>query len=381
MSMSTAIRCPHCNNSFELTDAIRHQIEEEVSSNISRKHLEELENVRKETEQKLKDKFESEQKIEILDLEKQLAEKDEKVAVLRENELRLREERRKLEEKEKELELEVQRQFDEQRKKIEEAVLKQAIEEHRLRDLEKDKKIQGLQNQLEEALRKSKVGSQQMQGEVLEMDIEGLLKDTFSTDDIRPIEKGIKGADIRQIVKSPKGYTSGVILWEIKRTKAWTDSWVTKLKEDLRSEKANVPVIISTALPKGLESGFGLFDGVWVVSFALILPVATIIRKNLLDVAFEKAISSHKGGKSEDLYDYVTSHEFRQQMEALVEVWAEMSQQLSKEKASYEKIWKLREGQMQRLISSTANVVGSIQGRVGQTALPIKGLELLEDGE
>ena len=379
--MANLIKCPHCKKTFELTDAIRHQIEEEVSTDISKKHLEELDKVRIEVEEKVKKDLEERQKTELLDLERQNTEKDKKIDEMRENELILREEKRKVEVKEKELKLEVQRQLDEQRKKIEEEVLQQAVEEHRLKDKEKDKIIDDLKNSLDDARRKATQGSQQLQGEVLELDIESLLKDSFPNDQIEPVEKGIKGADIRQIVKSPKGFASGVILWEIKRTKAWTDSWIAKLKEDLRSEKANVPVIITTTLPKRLESGFGLYGGVWIVAFNLVLPVATIIRKNLLDVAFEKAVSSHKGGKSEVLYDYITSHEFRQQVEAMMEVYREMQDQIAKEKAAYERIWKLREGQMQRLVSSTANVVGSIQGRVGQTALPIKGLELLEDGD
>jgi hypothetical protein len=379
--MANLIKCPHCNKTFELTDAIRHQIEEEVSTDISKKHLEELEKVRSEVEGKVKKDLEEKQKTELLDLERQNTEKDKKIEEMRDNELRLREEKRKVEEQKKELKLEVQRQLDEQRKKIEEEVLQQAVLEHRLKDKEKDKIIDDLKNSLDDARRKATQGSQQLQGEVLELDIESLLKDSFPNDQIEPVEKGIKGADIRQIVKSPKGFASGVILWEIKRTKAWTDSWVSKLKEDLRSEKANVPVIIATTLPKRLESGFGMYEGVWLVAFNLVLPVATIIRKNLLDVAYEKAVSSHKGGKSEVLYDYITSHEFRQQVEAMMEVYREMQVQISKEKAAYERIWKLREGQMQRLVSSTANVVGSIQGRVGQTALPIKGLDLIEEGE
>jgi len=379
--MANLIKCPHCNKTFELTDAIRHQIEEEVSTDISKKHLEELEKVRSEVEGKVKKDLEEKQKTELLDLERQNTEKDKKIEEMRDNELRLREEKRKVEEQKKELKLEVQRQLDEQRKKIEEEVLQQAVLEHRLKDKEKDKIIDDLKNSLDDARRKATQGSQQLQGEVLELDIESLLKDSFPNDQIEPVEKGIKGADIRQIVKSPKGFASGVILWEIKRTKAWTDSWVSKLKEDLRSEKANVPVIIATTLPKRLESGFGMYEGVWIVAFNLVLPVATIIRKNLLDVAYEKAVSSHKDGKSEVLYDYITSHEFRQQVEAMMEVYREMQDQISKEKAAYERIWKLREGQMQRLVSSTANVVGSIQGRVGQTALPIKGLDLLEEGE
>lgn len=379
--MSNTIKCPHCDKTFELTDAIKHQIEEELTSDVKEKHLEEIEKTKKDVEEKVKKELEEKSKLEIGDLKKQLTEKDEKVNELRENELKLREDRRKLEDREKELELETQRRIDEERKKIEDTVLRQAVEEHRLKDLEKEKKIAGLQEQLEEALRRSKVGSQQLQGEVLELDIENMLRDSFPSDEIIPVEKGVRGADVRQIVRSPKGYESGVILWEIKRTKAWKDEWIVKLKEDLRSEKANIPVIITTVMPKELKSEFGLFDGVWVVSFSLVLPVATIIRKNLLDVAYEKAVSSHKGGKSEGLYDYITSHEFRQQVEAIVEIYHENKVQIEKERAAFEKIWKAREGQMQRLISSTANVVGSIQGRVGQTALSIKGLELLEEGE
>lgn len=379
--MANLIKCPHCKKTFELTDAIKHQIEEEVALDVAKKHEEELIKVRKESEEKIKKQLEEKVSVEIKDLQKQLSEKENKVEELRENELKLREDRRKLEEKEKELNLEVQRKLDEERKKVEEEVLKQAVEEHRLKDKEKDKIIDDLKVALDDARRKASQGSQQLQGEILELDIEGLLTDSFPSDQIEPVEKGVKGADIRQIVKSPKGYTGGVILWEIKRTKAWSESWVTKLKEDLRKEKANVPVIVSIALPKGMESGFGLYEGVWVVDFNLVLPVATIIRKNLLDVLFEKAVSSHKGGKSEILYDYITSHEFRQQLEAIMEVYGEMQGQITKERAAYEKIWKAREGQMQRLLSSTANVVGSIQGRVGQNVFQIKGFDLLEEGK
>lgn len=378
--MANLIKCPHCNKTFELTDAIKHQIEEELESTISEKHKQDIENARKEIEEKLKKELGEKKKVELLDLEKQNAEKEKKIQDLMDSELKLREEKRKMEDKDRERELEMQRRLDEEKKKIEEAVLKQAVEEHRFKDLEKDKKISDLQKQLEDALIKTKIGSQQLQGEVLELDVETLLKENFPSDEIAPVEKGVKGADIRQVVKSPKGYVSGVILWEIKRTKAWTDSWITKLKDDLRAEKANVPVIISTTLPKEVESGFGLYDGVWVVSFNLVLPVAAMIRKSLLDVAYEKAVSSHKGGKSEILYDYITSHEFRQQLEAIVEVYREMQDSITKERSAYERIWKAREGQLQRLMSSTANVVGSIQGRVGQTALPIKGLDLLDDG-
>lgn len=366
--MKNTIKCPHCGRDIEISEAFRHEIEDKV---------------KKDTEEKIKKELEEKTSLEIEDLKKQITEKERKVEELTKMELKLREERRRLEEKEKEMELSLQRKLDEARKTIEETVLKQAVEEHRLKDLEKEKKITDLQSQLEEALRRAKVGSQQLQGEILELDLEETLRKTFSNDEVEPVGKGVKGADVRQVVKSPKGFVCGVILWETKRTKAWSDGWITKLKSDLRSEKANIPVIVSSVLPEEARSGFGVRDGVWVVGFDLILPLATILRKNLLDVGFQKAVSAHRGEKADYLYEYVTSHEFRQQLEALIEVYKEMQEELIKEKTSFERIWKSREGQIQRLISSTANVVGSIQGRVGQSALPIRGLELpeLESGE
>ncbi|OGM04170.1 hypothetical protein A2715_05220 [Candidatus Woesebacteria bacterium RIFCSPHIGHO2_01_FULL_39_32] len=366
--MNPKFKCPHCGQLIEISEALKQQVEEEVRKNL---------------EVRIKKEFEEKSSTEIEDLKKQLSEKEEKVNELREQELKLREERRKLENREKDLKLELQRQLDEERQKIQESVLKQAVEEHRLKDMEKEKKINDLQAQLEEALRRAKVGSQQLQGEILELDLEETLRTTFPNDEVEPVGKGVKGADVRQIVKSPKGFNCGVILWETKRTKAWKDEWVTKLKSDLRAEKSNIAVIVSSVFPKGVKDGFGLYEGVWIVSYELIIPMATILRKNLLDLGFQKAVSAHKGEKAEYLYEYVTSHEFRQQLEALVEVYSEMQLQLDKEKAAYERIWKSREGQIKRLVTSTANVVGSIQGRVGSSALQIKGLDLpeLESGD
>lgn len=365
--MTNDFKCPHCGKKIEITEALRHQVETDVKKNL---------------EKKLRSELAEESGIKLKELQKQLEEREEKLSLMRDAELKLRQEKRKLEDKEKELELEVERKIDEEKKKIEEKVMNRAVEEHRMKDLEKEKKISDLQKQLEDALRKAKVGSQQMQGEILELDLEESLTKTFPNDEIEPVGKGVKGADVRQIVKSPKGFICGVILWETKRTKNWTEGWVSKLKSDLRAEKANIPVIVSEALPDEAKPGFGLKDGVWIVSFNLVLPIASVLRKNLLDIGFQKAVSAHKGEKADYLYEYVTSHEFRQQLEALVEVYNEMQTELSKEKVAFERTWKSREGQIERLITSTANVVGSIQGRVGSSALQIKGLEFneLEDG-
>ena len=167
-------------------------------------------------------------------------------------------------------------------------------------------------------------------------------------------------------------------MWETKRTKTWSDSWIGKLKDDLRAENANVPVIISMVLPKDMDGELEFKNGVWVSSFSLALPLAQLLRRNLLDVGYQKAVSAHRGEKADHLYEYITGHEFRQQVEAMIEAYFQMKKQITKERTAYERMWKQREKQIDRLFGSTTNVVGAIQGEVGQTAFPIKGLELLE---
>lgn len=373
--MDNTIKCPSCGKNIEITQIIKDQIEKEYSE----KHLKEIEEIKKSVEEKTRKEFEEKSLLEIRDLKSSLIEKDKKLTEMREEELKLREERRKLEEKGKETELEVQRKIDEERKKIEESVMKHASEEFRLKGLEKEKVISDLKHALEDAQRKASQGSQQTQGEVLELDVENTLRTSFPQDVIEPVEKGIRGADLRQIVKSPLGTTCGVILWESKRTKSWTDEWLVKLKDDLRSEKADIPVIVSSALPKEAENGFGLKEGVWIVSFALFLPIATVLRKSVFEVARQRAISANQGRKADLIYEFITGNEFKQQIEAMVEAYKEMSQQITKERIAYEKIWKNREGQLKRLITSTINIYAGAQGLLG-TAMPqIKGLDLIEE--
>ena len=208
--------------------------------------------------------------------------------------------------------------------------------------------------------------------------MEEFLKANFPYDDISPVEKGMRGADIKQVVRTNLGNTCGVILWESKRAKAWTDDWATKLKDDLRASKANVPIIVTTALPKEIKTGFGLYDGVWVVRTDLIKPLAELMRLRLIEAAREKFVSQNRANKSESLYNYVVGHEFQQQIESIIEVYQEMQSQLQKERAAFEKIWKSREAQSNRLLTGTAGIIGSMQGIVGQTLPQIKGLELPE---
>ncbi|MDP3888881.1 MAG: DUF2130 domain-containing protein [bacterium] len=362
------IKCPKCGSLVEITEVLKNEIKQESQV---------------EFEKELRGKIEEEKKTEIIDLKNALAEKNKKVEEMREQELKLREEKRKIEEREKELNLEVARQVDAARKQTEEQVLKRAAEDHRLKDLEKEKLINDLKKSLEEAQRKAQQGSQQTQGEVLELDLEETLRATFPQDLIEPIKKGEEGADIRQIVKSPLGNNCGVILWEVKRTKAWSDKWLVKLKDDLRAERANIPVIIATTLPKEMKTPLELVEGVWVTNLQLSISLAALLRKNLLDVTRQKAMSDRKTEKADLLYDFVTSHEFSQQVEALVEVYREMQDQVTRERMAFEKSWKAREEQIKRLLFSTANIYGGVQGLVGSSMPQVRGLDLLEleDGE
>lgn len=369
--MTNTIVCPHCGKSIEISQALRGEIERDLTSEIT-----------KQAEIKLRKELTEKISLELSDLKKQIEEKDKKVAELRGQELSLREEKRKIEEEKKELKLEVARQLDEGKKKLEEEILKQAAEDHRMRDLEKEKVINDLKKSLEDAQRKANQGSQQLQGEVQELDLEESLRVTFPSDTIEPVGKGVRGADIRHIVRTPLGNVCGIILWESKRTKAWADDWIVKLKDDLRSEKANIPIIVSTILPDEAQSGFGYKYGVLVCSFPLALSVAEMIRQRLIDVAREKYIAQNKEkGKADLLYEYVTGHEFRQQIEALVEVYNDMHAQILKERAAFEKIWKTREAQVTKMFTSTAGIVGSMRGRIGQSLPQVKGLELLEGEE
>ncbi|PIS08983.1 hypothetical protein COT75_03925 [Candidatus Beckwithbacteria bacterium CG10_big_fil_rev_8_21_14_0_10_34_10] len=380
--MSNNIKCPHCGKLVEITTALKHQIEEKVLTDINSKHQQEIESIIQKTEEKVKKQLAEKRTLEITDLKKELEEKNQKVDELRKQELKLREEKRRIEEKEKDLELETQRKIDQEKKNIEEKILKQEQEKYRHQEQEKEKIIEDLKKSLEEAQRKAQIGSQQLQGEVLELDLEETLRSAFLNDLIEPIGKGVKGADIRQVVKSPaKKYVCGTILWETKRTKAWTDKWITKLKNDLRAEKANIPVIVTSIMPKEMKTNMGLKNGVWITDFNLVIPLAFLLRKNLLEVTREKVTAKYKDKKADILYQYITGHEFKQQLEAIVEVYLEMQIQITKEKTAFEKIWKARQGQIERLFTSTAGVAGSIEGKTGLTSFQIKGLDLLDSGD
>lgn len=304
--MNTII-CKHCGKEFELSEALLHQVKETAKQEFDSEHKKDLEKVRLDAFEKAKKEAEDKQALEFADLKQELLEQKKKNDEFREEQLKLREDKRKLEEEKKDFELELQRKVED---KVKES-LEREDERHRLKELENEKKLQDAIKANEELRRKLEQGSQQTQGEVLELDFENTLISEFSDDEIIPIAKGKTGGDIRQIVKTPKGTVCGVILWETKRVKAWANDWTEKLKNDLRAEKANIPIIVTNVFPRGFNGNMGIFEGVWLVGYSHAVVLAQLMRQRLIDVAREKyfAQNSEKNSSKDLLYEYVVGHE------------------------------------------------------------------------
>jgi len=351
---SSIIVCPKCKAEIPVEEALSHAFREKI-------------------EIQAKKGFDEEKKL----LQEELESKIKKLSAAEDAELKLRKDKLALEEDKRSFEIQKQRAIDEERGKIREQTLNEATNFWRLKEKEFEKKLSDMKLALDDAQRKATQGSQQLQGEVAELDLENSLRAEFTSDIVQPVGKGVRGADISQTVKTSMGNVCGTILFEIKRTKAWANDWPKKLKEDLRAAKANVGVIVSTVLPDEAKSGLGLVEGVWVVTPLLLISIVTLIRTKLIDVAREKFVSSNQAGKSEKLYEFIVSHEFSQQLEAIAEVYQEMNSEIAKERAAMERIWKTREVQVRRLLTGTANIVGGIRGS-GATMPSIKGIDLPE---
>ena len=380
---TTTISCPECGKPIAIEEVLKHQVEEQLLSGERKKHEEELRSLREQTLKDAKSQVSKEFELSIKSSEEERKEIKERNQKLQDQILDLTKQIRHLLSQQEDLKLEHEKkltqQLEEERKKIIEKVQTSMLEEQRQKEMEKDKMIADLRKSLDDARRKAEQGSQQTQGEVVELELEKLLRESFPQDSIEAVGKGVSGADIRHIVRSPGGTICGIILWESKQTKRFDEKWLGKLKADLRQEKADIPALVTNVYIDESWNGIVQKEGVWICSFALFLPLAMLLRKTLLDVGYQKAVTQHQGKKADLLYEYITGHEFRQQIEAQVEVFSEMQNQILRERATFERSWKQREGQLQRLYLSTANMFGSIQGRVGANVVAqVKGLDMIE---
>jgi hypothetical protein len=300
------------------------------------------------------------------------------MAEARERELQLIKDKRELEDARKDMELRYQRRLDDEKREIEKKIGERYALEADLKLKERDKQIAGLRDALADAKRKSDQGSMETQGEALELDLEANLLQAFPGDDISPVPKGIRGADVVQNVRSHGSVECGRIVWEAKNTKAWNNAWLDKLKDDQRAVGANLSVIVSTVLPEQIKD-FGLLDGVWVASISTYLPLAAALRQQLTQVAFARAASEGQSEKMEMVYRYLSGDEFRQKVEAIVDTFVGMQEQLAKERRAYERLWKEREKQIQRIVENTAGMYGDIRGLIGASVQEIKALSLDDD--
>lgn len=372
---NSQIKCPHCHQLFEPSDAYRHQMSEEAISQISAKHQAELEKARAEAEKRAKS-----------ELEKDIKEKEEQITSLRERakqaeeeELKIRKEKRELKEAKENFELEMQRKLDKERDEISQVAAQKVEEKNRLQIAEYEKKLADMSKALKDAERKGKQGSQQLQGEVLELDFERLLESSFPDDEIVPVGKGKQGGDVVQKVKGKTGRVAGVILWETKRAN-WTPKWLSKLREDARKEGATFAVLLGTNLPPEITD-FKLVNGVIVCSYKAAIPLAGVLRRSVLHLAVAKQTAENKDENLELLYEYIQSEAFRHRFESFAEGVSEMQNDLEYEKRAMERVWKKREVQIRKTLINASRLYGELQGVMGNALPDIKTFSLPQGEE
>ncbi len=398
------ITCPRCAEAIPLTEALSRKIREGLAREYeARERAREEEFKRREEalrkkgadleklvseklaagrarlELEAKKRAEEETALKITALEDEARETKKRLDEANKKELAYLREKRAFDEEKRSFELKLARAMEEERARIRHEAETAFMEAHRLKDLEKDKKMQDMQRIIEDLKRKSEQGSMQTQGEVMELDLEAALKARFPLDEVLPVPKGIRGADIIQRVRTRTGRDCGTIIWESKRTKAWNNEWITKLKDDQREVRAELAVIATETLPRGTNS-FDLIDGVWVTGYHLAPNLAEALRASLVQLARIRQSVVGREEKMEAIYRYLSGPEFRQKVEAILESFRTMKEELEKEKAAVMRLWAKREKQIERVVVNTVKMYGDLEGIIGAALPPIKTLEL-EEGE
>jgi hypothetical protein len=365
-----SISCPSCGKKIPLTRALRAEIEASVKEDYDRQLAEELERVRK---QAVKD-AERKSSQELTTLRDELKTQAKELDEARQLELAMRKRERELERRQQDLEVTVARKLADERIRIVSETQERVAEQHRLKDAEKERQLTDMRRQIEDLKRKAEQGSQQVQGEAGEQELEATLRAAFPCDEITPVAQGVRGADLHQIVVDPRGARCGAVLWECKNAKNWSEGWIAKLKEDQRALRADVAVLVTASLPRGC-SRFTIIDSVIVSDFICAVPLAGILRANLLQIAQTRNAAINKGEKLELLHRYLSGIEFRQRVEAIVEAFERMREDLDQERRAAERQWAKRSKQIDAVTFNISAMYGDLQGLV--PALPsISRLEL-----
>ncbi|MBR1302180.1 DUF2130 domain-containing protein [Bradyrhizobium sp. AUGA SZCCT0042] len=312
----------------------------------------------------------------LADLQQMLATNNAKLAEAQKVQAEMMRKERELEEAKREIDLTVEKKVQENLVAVRDKARLEAEDTLKAKVTEKETQIAGMQRQIEELRRKADQGSQQLQGEALEIELESLLRTRFPRDLIEPVAKGEFGGDVLHRVLGPGGQTCGTILWESKRTKAWNAAWVGKLRDDQRAAKAEVALIVSSALPKGVE-GFDLVDNVWVTEPRFAIPLAIALRQSLIEVAASRQAQEGQQTKMEMVYAYLTGPRFRHRIDAIVEKFTDMQADLDRERKVMTRLWAKREEQLRGVLDSTAGLYGDLQGIAGRAMQEIESLDVL----
>ncbi len=407
--MPTNIKCPDCNHEFPLEAALNDELREAIEKEKQelrqkmtehlRKKDEEIQRREKEFKDLLQRREQEIQKEAEDQLRKRIASDFEhKLQLLqeqnKENEEKLKESRRKeaefmrleqeLKNKEAEIELNVQKQLQLEREKLSEDIRKIEEQKIAMKETEFLMRVKELEKQLEdqkkladEMKRKAEQGSSQLQGEVQELALEDMLRAAFPFDQVEEVGKGVRGADCIQTVRNANGAECGKIIFESKRTREFSNDWIEKLRADLRSQGADIAVIVTQTFPKDLDR-FGEKNGVWICSFVEVKSVVYMLREGLIKVSTALKTQENSGDKMRMLYQYLTSSEFAEQWRAIREGFMSMKQSIQKERDAMEKLWKAREKQLEKVLLNAAHIHGSIDGIAGMEEV---NLRLLEDEE
>ncbi|MDE0969893.1 MAG: DUF2130 domain-containing protein [Octadecabacter sp.] len=372
------IQCPTCSSEIELTEQLAGPLVADLKSTfkdeLAKREVQTAQSIAEaETRAKLAGKAEA--SADQIALQERVKEQDAKLRSAQAAQAAAMKREQELKDKEAEIDLTVQKMVAVERDELSERLSKDADEKAALKVAEQAQMIDGMKKQIEALKQKSEQGSMQTQGEAAEMVLEETLAQAFPQDGFSPVAKGVGGADIRQDVMA-NGAIAGRILWESKRTKNWTAGWLAKLRDDQRASGCEVAVITSMALPDGVDS-FGIVDGIWVCSPRYAVPLATSLRHGLIEVAGAKGRAAGQETKMEMVYDYLTGTQFKQRVDAIVERFEDMQDNLRKERIFIEKQWALRAKQIDLVIASTVGMHGDLQGIAGRSMPEIESLDTL----
>lgn len=418
--MANNIKCPNCGHVFDVENVLAADIEQKFQQQYKTKLNESLQKVEEDKKRLDTEKLQFEEKKrkeneifatklqqEKLRLETEIQEQvtknvtadfENKLRLLqnnnKDNEEKLKEARKKefeflqkeqeFNNKEAELDITIQKKLQAERTILGEQIRHQENEKNAVKETGYLLKLKELELQLDEQKklademkRKAEQSSMQRQGEVQELLLESILKENFPFDIIEEVGKGVEGADCVQVVRNNNGTICGRIIYESKRTKAWSNGWVDKLKADMRSRGADIAILVTQAFPKDMER-FGEKDGIWICNFSEVGSVAHLLRNGIIKVYDIQKSEENKGDKMQLLYNYLTGNEFRGQVEAIVEGFMAMKQGIMKERIQMEKIWKEREKQLEKVLISTSGMYGSVKGIAGAS---IGNIALLDGGD